>query len=220
MKITQFWLRCLGFAGILGGLLLFVGDMLFYYDVENTDFLVNMGKASDNRIIVSTVTALLAAWFYMLGLAQVYVAFKPSKPIVRTIVLLCFGAILISYGVIHGAYVAIATTAKVAMQNGLDITKSTALASKANDMLRLLVYPIFALLSVIFIFQVWKKKTLYPRWIVFFFPLIPFLLQGFIGKLLSGSLKIIVIGGYLNIMLIVFFLASTIALWSYKSKKS
>jgi hypothetical protein len=156
----------------------------------------------------------------MLGLVQVYIAFKPSKPIIRTIVLLCFASILISYGVIHGAYVAIAATAKVSVQNELDIHASTALASKANNVLRLLIYPIFAVLSIVFIHQVWQKKTLYPRWMVFFFPLIPFLFQGLLGSLLSGSIKIIIIGGYLNLMLVVFFLASTIALWFYKPNKN
>lgn len=220
MDITQGKLRFLGFMGVVGGLVLFAGDMLFYYDAQSTDILVNMGKAADNRIIASTVTALLASWFYMLGLVQVYIAFKPSKPIVCTIVLLCFASILISYGVIHGAYVAIAATAKVSVQNGLDIYATTALASKANNALRLLIYPIFAILSIVFIPQVWQKKTLYPRWMVFFFPLIPFLFQELLGRLLSGSIKIIVMGGYLNLMLVVFFLASTIALWHYLPNKN
>lgn len=218
MKANQLWIRILGLFGILGGLTLFVGDMLFYYAPNNTNLNENMANASDFRIIASAVTALLAAWFYVLGVGQVYHAFKPSKPIYRNTILFCFGAIVIAYGVIHGSYVAIATAAKLAVENNLDIDKSIALATEANTILRLFVYPIFGLLSVLFILQVWKKKTLYPRWIILFFPLIPFLIQGTICRNLSGKIWIIICGGYLNLILVVFFTASSIALWNINKK--
>ena len=216
MNTNNFWTRVLGIFGILGGITLFIGDMFFYYDTSNSNLYQNMGNASDSRIIYSAVTALLAAWFYMLGVIHVYQAFKPTKTIIKNIILICFAAITISYGVIHGAFVAIATSLKLAIQNNLDLNESIKLASEANNLLRLLVYPIFGLLSVLFIYQVWKKNTLYPRWIILFFPLIPFLVQDFICKNLSGSIWIIVCGGYLNHILIIFFTASTIALWNKK----
>ncbi len=219
MKINQFWLRVMGISGILGGLLLFTGDMLFYFDASSTNLKLNMGHASDNRIIASGITALLSAWLYMIGLGQVYIAFKPAKDYIRNIVLFSFAGILIAYGVIHGAYVAIATTAKLSSEYEIDMVTATALASKTNDMLRILVYPVFAVLSLFFISQVWKRKTLYPRWIILFFPLIPFLFQGIVSKVLTGSFWVIIIGGYLNLLLVVFFLASTIALWNSKSKQ-
>jgi hypothetical protein len=214
MKINPFWLRVMGICGILGGLLLFTGDMLFYYDANNTNLNLNMGNASDNRIIASGITALLSTWLYMIGLGQVYFAFKPTKDLIRNIVLFSFGGILIAFGIVHSAYVAIAATAKLSIEYKIDMASATALALKTNNMLRLLVYPIFGLLSFLFITQVWKRKTLYPRWIILFFPLIPFLFQGIVSKVLSGSLWVIVIGGYLNLLLVVFFLASTIALWN------
>lgn len=211
-----FWVRTLGVFGILGGLILFAGDMLLYYNPNTTNLTENMGNTSDSRIIWSTVTALLAAWFYTLGVFQVYFAFKPTTSIIKNIVVLGLGAITISYGVVHGEYVAIATSAKLALQNNIELNEAVALASEANNILRLMVYPIFGFVSLVFIVQVWKKKTLYPRWIVLFFPLVPFLLQGLICKNLSGSAWIIVCGGYLNLILAVFFTASTIALWNKK----
>jgi hypothetical protein len=217
MNTNNFWTRVLGIFGILGGLTLLSGDMLFYYDSFNSNLYENMGNASDLRIILSAVTALLAAWFYMLGVAHVYQAFKPSKPIIKNTILICFAAITISYGVVHGAFVAIATSSKLAIENNLDLNGSVALANEANNTLRLIVYPIFGLLSILFITQVWKRKTLYPRWIILFFPLIPFLIQDFICNNLSGNIWIIVCGGYLNHILIIFFTASTIALWNKKN---
>ena len=216
MIINNFWTRVLGIFGILGGITLLTGDMLFYYDPTNTNLFENMGNASDSRIIYSTITALLASWFYILGVIHVYQAFKPTKPLIKNTVLICFAAITISYGVVHGAFVAIATSSKLAIENNLNLNEAVLLASEANNILRLIVYPIFGLLSILFIIQVWKKNTLYPRWIILFFPLIPFLIQDFICKNLSGNIWIIVCGGYLNHILIIFFTASTIALWNKK----
>lgn len=208
----------MGLLGILGGLLLFAGDMLFYYDASSTNYLLTMGNASDTRIIWSGITALLAAWFYVIGVGQVYVAFQAVKPLVRNVVVFCFTSIMISYGIVHAAFVAIATTAKLAVVNNLDIETSTALASQVNQALRNLVYPIFAILSILFIYQVWKKKTLYPRWMILFFPAIPFVLQGLLEPILTGKWRVIFLGGFLNLIMIIFFTASTIALWNRGNK--
>ena len=162
MIINNFWTRVLGIFGILGGITLLTGDMLFYYDPTNTNLFENMGNASDSRIIYSAVTALLASWFYILGVIHVYQAFKPTKPLIKNTVLICFAAITISYGVVHGAFVAIATSSKLAIENNLDLNDSVALANEANNTLRLIVYPIFGLLSILFITQVWKRKHSIP----------------------------------------------------------
>lgn len=204
--------------GALGGLILFAGDMLFYYAGDSTDLKLNMGHSSDLRIMLSGISALLATWFYMIGLGQIYYAFKPASAKTRNIVIISFAAIFIAYGIVHAAYVAIAATAKLSVEHQLDMETATALASQTNNLLRFFVYPFFAVLSFVFIRQVWQKKTLYPQWMVFFFPLLPFLLSTFIGKILNGGLWVVIMGGYLNLMLVVFFLASTAALWNSKLK--
>ena len=93
MEINKFWSRLFGIFGIMGGLTLFSGDMLFYYDPLNTNLYENMGNASDSRIIISTITALIASWLYVLGSIHVYQAFKQTKPIIKNLVLFCFAAI-------------------------------------------------------------------------------------------------------------------------------
>ena len=217
--MSQNLLRFMGVSGIFGGFILFAGDMLFYYDDDSTNLLQNMGNASDNRIVISGLFALLAMWFYLIGLGQVYIAFKSVKKIIKHVVLVCFIGVLTTYGVVHAAYVAIATTAKLAIENNLDLETSTLLASQANDLLRVLGYPLFGVLSVLFISQVWQRKTLYPRWMVFFFPLLPFLFSGVLDRILTGKLWVIINGGFLNLILVIFFTASTIALWDIETKK-
>jgi hypothetical protein len=216
MHIKQSWFRIFGIFGVMGGLTLFAGDLLFYYNPSSIDLKLNMANSSDNRIVLSGIAGLFATWFYVLGLVQIYFAFKPSKPILKNIMIGSFAAILISYGVIHGAYVAIATSAKLALQNNLDIEQTTLLASETNNMMRLFIYPIFALMSYLFISEVWKKRTLYPRWIIIFFPLVTFLFKGAFVNITNNSLWIIINGGFFNLILVLFFAASTIALWNRK----
>jgi len=163
MEVNKFWSRLFGICGILGGLTLFSGDMLFYYDPVNSNLYENMGNASDFRIISSTITALIAAWLYVLGCIHIFQAFKSTKLIVKNLVLICFVSISIAYGVVHAAFVAIATSSKLAIENNLNLNQSVSLAVEANNILRLIVYPIFGLLSFLFITQVWKKKNIIPK---------------------------------------------------------
>jgi len=218
MKTSNTLVRLFGIIGIVGGMLLFAGDMLFYFDSESVNLKLNMGNSSDFRIKINGIIALLASWFYLLGLVQVYYAFGPAKVFARNIVIASFAAILISYGVIHGAYIAIAVASKIAVQHNMDIDNITALATEANFLMRIIIYPIFAVLSYFFITQVWKRQTYYPRWIIAFFPLVPFLFQGLLKNLLTGSLWVIFVGGFLNLIIVMFFIASTIALWNIERK--
>jgi hypothetical protein len=78
----------------------------------------------------------------------------------------------------------------------------------------MLIYPLFAILSVIFIWQVWQKKTLYPRWMILFYPLLAFILKDLIINLFSGNFRIIIEGGFLNLILVVFFTMSTVSFWN------
>lgn len=214
METDRSWLRIMGLAGVFGGLALFTGDMLFYYSSAGTDLNLNMGNASDARIVASGVAGLIGTWLYVVGAGQVFYAFKTTTTLARNTVTACFVAIFIAYGIVHGAYIAIATTARLSVEYQIDMETATDLAIQANNTLRLLIYPIFALLSYVFITRVWSRKTHYPRWMILFFPLIPFLFQGLISRSLSGSAWIVIVGGFFNLILVIFFAASTIALWN------
>ena len=209
-KQSAIWL---GLCGVLGSLVLFAGDMLFYFRGDSTDFVLNMGMASSQNIIASGITALIAAWLYALGAGQVYYAFQPAKKWQRLTVFFAFLAVMIAYGVIHGAFIAIATSAKSAVELGMAANALVGLARDANDALRAVVYIPFAIFTCLFIPLVWMRKTLYPRWIVFLSPVVLLLLNDLIVENLHGQWKVIIGGGYFNLMLTVFFLASTIGLY-------
>ena len=206
---TAFW--C-GLSGILGSVILFIGDMLLYYNGSNTSLVANMAKVSNERIVISGLCALLSAWLYTFASGQLYYAFQPAKKMMQLTAVFSFMAIMIAYGVVHAAYIAIATSAKNAAQQGLALESFTDLAFAANNALRLMAYIPFAIFTLVFIYAVWNKSTHYPRWMLLFCPIIPFLLNDFIISDLDGKIYTIIAGGYLNLILLLFFSASTIAL--------
>jgi len=203
----------LGISGILGSLTLLAGDMLFYYNGSQTDLIANMAAVSSQRIILSGLAALFATWLYVLGSGQIYYAFQPARRWLRLSVFLSFAAIMIAYGIVHGAYVAIAVAAQNASAAGLPPDAFTELAIAANNALRQITYLPFAVFTLLFIPAVWMRRTHYPRWMLLFSPIIPFALNGVVVGHLDGRWKTIIGGGYLNLILLLFFTASTIALW-------
>ncbi len=213
--LTATWL---GFSGILGSLVLFFGDMLFYYNGAQTDFISNMSIVSSERIIISGICSLISAWLYTLASGQIYFAFQPAKKWIRLTVFLCFLAVMISFGVVHAAYIAIATSAKNAVELGVTPYALTGLAVSTNNALRFLAYIPFGIFSILFVTTVWAKNTYYPRWLILFSPIIPFLLTDIIVSNLEGEIKAIVGGGYLNLIVLLFFCCSTFALWLKKKK--
>ena len=94
------------------------------------------------------------------------------------------------------------------------------LAITANNVLRYIAYFPFAIFSLVFIPAVWFKKSHYPRWIILLSPVILFLLRELIVGNFEGELKVIIGGGYLNLILLLFFASSTIALWLNRKTKS
>jgi len=206
----------LGGCGVLGSLLLFAGDMLFYYNGAHTNLLENMAYAAPERIILSAVFALLATWLYVAGAGQIYYAFQPENAFMRWVVFFSFVMIMIAYGVIHAAYVSIVTSAQNAVAVELPPQALTTLAITINQTMRRFVYLPFAVFTLGFTISVWRKQTHYPRWVLLFSPIVPFLLQGTIVSALEGSAKTIIGGGYLNLILLLFFTASTMALVTRK----
>jgi hypothetical protein len=59
-----------------------------------------------------------------------------------------------------------------------------------------------------------EKENLISKVDSSFFPLLPFVIQQPICERLSGSIWIVICGGYLNLILMLFFTGSTIALWN------
>ncbi len=209
---TRAMILAYGLAGVAGALVLFAGDMLFYYQPGSDDFLANMAAAAPGRVVASGLCALLAAWLYALGSGQVYLALAPAAAWLRALVFGSFAAVMIAYGVIHGAYVAIVVAARNAAAAGQNPAAAVELAWRANEAMRDVTMIPFAVFTVFFTWAVLTGRSLYPRWVLVFSPVVLYLLKGPLVSRLSGGWLVVLGGGYLNLLLLVFFAVSTTAL--------
>ena len=115
--------------------------MLIYYLPGSTPTHGNMTLLSDQRVAHSTLISLISAHLHLQNTLQLWLAFAPVLRLFRILATVSFVAVLSSYGVIRGHYMAITETARLAVQHGLDIRETTALAWKSDHLLRWSVYP-------------------------------------------------------------------------------
>ena len=208
-----------GISGIMGGLLLFMGDMLLFYAPVATDKFEVMGHLPAWRIVLSGQSALLAVSFYVLACGQIQHAFEPTKKWLRWTVCGSFVFIMLAYGVVHGAFIAVAVAAQIAVDLDLPAQALSALAVTSNDAIRQLVYPVFGLFSVLFVVAVWTRQTAYPRWLALCSPATFFVVREPLVSRLPENLQSVVDGGYLNLIIVVFFSLATSALWMAQEPK-
>lgn len=196
-----------GIIGIIGAILMFIGDMLLYYTPNSfdyeTEFLTVLGQSSVNRLFWGGFLGPIAAFLYCIGFYQLYLVIKPK--FWKFFVFLILSLSIIVGGAFHShfTYMGLAS------------------AEKQNELLNLIKNSIttyylltaglgfigFLALSVLIAF----RKTLFPRWIILCTPLILFL--GFTpAKSLPAPFAVIIAGGWMNIIHIVFFTVSTLYL--------
>ena len=72
---------------------------------------------------------------------------------------------MLAYGGVHGAFIAVAVAAQIAVDLDLPAQALSDLAVTSNGAIRQLVYPVFGLFSVLFVVAVWTRQTAYPRWL-------------------------------------------------------
>jgi hypothetical protein len=69
-------------------------------------------------------------------------------------------------------------------------------------------------LSLMMIYGIVNETSLYPWWMVFFLPVIIYLLKTPIVRILKGHFRELVNDSYENISLLVFFIISSLVLWN------
>jgi hypothetical protein len=130
------------------------------------------------------------------------------------LVALTFAAVMIGYGLSHTAYFSIAVGAKIASQHGSDVESGGKPGTTLFQRLVSITYIPVAISSLITFYGIIAGKSMYPRWMVVFLPIVLYLLKAPVMRLLSGRIKELVHDSYDNMVLFVFYLLSTIVLWN------
>jgi hypothetical protein len=212
---TTWALRCSGLSGIIGSLFFICGDLLYnHVPGSSASPAAKMGKLPTSRLIHAGTLGLFGCWFYVLAAWHLYLAFRPAGEVFAFILLLAFGAVMICYGISHTAYFSIAAGAHVAADNGTDLETGGHLGNAFFQRLVTTTYVPVGISSLMMLYGIVTGRSLYPRWMVIFLPVIVYLLKTPLVRILKGRLRELVNDSYDNIVLFVFYLISTLVLWN------
>jgi hypothetical protein len=212
---TTWAVRLSGISGILGAILFIFGDLLYNHvpGSKNSPAL-KMSKMPESRLLTAGILGLIGCWFYILASLHLYIAFRPSGDLFAFILLLSITAVMICYGISHTAYFAIATGAKVADKLGSDAETGGKLGNNFFKRLVYITYIPVSIFSVMMIFGIITGRSMYPRWMVVFLPIVIYLLKTPITRILKGRLREILNDSYDNLVLFIFYIISTVVLWN------
>ena len=209
--LTAVWI------GLAGALLMFAGDMLLYYTPE--DFSYGPKSSSEEKInaIIDVMKALparrvmaggmlgpVAAFLYCVGFYHiVLITNEQSHTLALAAFLLsCFGIITGGAYHSHCAYLGLL---------GDDRDRAALnTAAKYFQKLPLLLYAGEGIGFLLLIFLIVTGKTALPRWMFLLSPGILFLLKPIVGRLPKG-IRIIVSGGWTNLISVIYYAAVLIA---------
>lgn len=217
-------------AGLLGGLLLFIGDLMFYLGPipEHVDYKVmnivpvpieNMANVEDWRLVTTVICALFSSWLYALGAFALYYLFKQSNKTLAILSAVLFGFVAIGIGIVHVLYFAAGISAKNAYMMGADYHTAVSASFLSIFTFELLAYIIIVpafVLTIIYYFLVLRKQSLLPKWSVLFFPTTIIIAQYLVDLLPKSLFKIILLGGSINLSMILYFLSLVIMFYRKK----
>jgi hypothetical protein len=208
--------RLCGIAGVLGALIMGTGDLLYYHIPGSKLSLVDrMSSLPQKRLVTAGIFGLIGSWLYMLSVFHIYFAFLSVGTGFALSVSFSFAMVAIAYGVAHASYYAIASTAKVARENDLDVEAAGKIGEALFSRVVLVTYIPVAISMLLMLYGIFSGRSAYPIWMVIFLPIVPYLLRIPILKILSGRAHELVRDSYDNFVLLLFFIMSTIVLWNH-----
>lgn len=191
--------------GLIGALLMFMGDMVLYYSKDDyvSDGTLNpiieiMKEESRGRLYAGGIIGPLAAFVYCIGYYHLVLVMNEQYQTMGWICFFinCLGIICGGAYHSHCAYLGLITRhdAKVALEEihkYLNVQKVVAFGLQGIGFLLLAIYIVL-------------QWTIFPWWVAMFSPGILFLLFPFTRKLQKG-LHMIIGGGWTNLISVIYY---------------
>ncbi len=209
--------RLAGLSGLAGALLFFAGDMLFYgHFGPGANFaegmLATVMRASPERLFAGGLVGPLAAGLCMVGFWHVYLNMRPSNALLSRLIFMLFLALMVAGSAVHTLWTAKGLALKYCYGHGAPcadlLTAIKSYWTLAYDLGAIPGY-IGAVLLVVFVLL---RKTRYPRWTVIANPAVLSMLSPLAARVPS-PLGAILVGGFTNLSIAVFFLTSVSTTW-------
>lgn len=203
-------------AGLLGSLLMFAGDLLLYFttdpliDVEK-DLLTSMGQVPTARLFAGGIVAPFAMALYILGFYHLYLRTDIGhKPWGRwASILLCMG--ILFGGSYHAFFPA------------FGIVSAEGQAQLIEPLLGYLSwlggigFTLLALGWLLYAYLILRKWADFPRWAVLFLPIVTVWLMG-VWNTLPTPLPVIIAGGWLSLIFSIFYIVALVTMKRTKKK--
>jgi hypothetical protein len=209
--------RLAGLSGIAGALLFFAGDMLFYGHIGSganfaEGMLATVVRASQERLFAGGLVGPVAACLCIVGFWHVYLNIRHSNVLLGRLLFMLFSILMVAGSAVHTLW-----TAK-----GLALKYCYGQGGPCSDLLAAmksywtLAYDLGAIPgyigAVLLVGLVLLRKTYYPRWTVLANPAVLIMLSP-IADRVPSPLGAILVGGFTNLSIAVFFLVSVSTTW-------
>jgi hypothetical protein len=210
--------RLAGVSGLLGALLFFAGDMLFYgHFGSGANFregmLDTVRRASFARLYAGGLVGPIAACLCILGFWHVYRNVNPPRRLFAKLMLVCFVVLMVFGSAVHALW----TAKGLAIQNcyGNDDIGCRTTISSVNSYWAL-AYNLGAipgyLGAILLIVLISLGKTRYPKWTILANPAFLILISP-LAERIPAPFGAIVVGGSANLAIAFFFLMSILTTW-------
>ena len=207
-------IKITGIIGILAASLMYAGDMFLYFTTETIsnfeeEIIKTLGEVSITRLTIGGLIGPFAAFLYVIGFYQIYLAIKPSHKKMAKVIFVLLSLGILYGGAFHSHFTYLGFISSTNSAETLQLAEAYA---KINSYLMILP-AIIAHIALVFL--ILKNKTYYPKWMVLFSPVVLLWFSGIL-QLLPQPFMIIIAGGWNNIIFILLFSMSTITLLKKK----
>lgn len=200
-------------AGLAGAALMFAGDMLLYYtpkdfaygpkssSAEKIQAITDvMKELPEKRVMTGGMLGPISAFLYCVGFYHIVLMTDESmKPIaVAAFLISCFG--IITGGAYHSHCTYLGLLGEDRFADALQAVE------KYFQKMPLIFYAGEGIGFLLLIVLIVSGHTILPRWMFLLSPGILFLLKPAVGRLPKG-IRIIVLGGWTNLISVIYYLA-------------
>lgn len=222
--LSRTFVRALGVLGTMGGFLLIVIDLIYYFDPTQDwkPFVVyyNLGRVSPWRTMVAETLLLPACLLCVCGGLQVYLAFGPAPRIAQAVVGGSFSCFICSFCMLTMLQAVASTFARIAIDSGLDEVLVYEEPFQADRWFRNALLVCQLVFAIAYLPSVYLGKTHYPRWMCATIPLMLIIfrlpLMRLVQWLESSLLTQLIAAPIHKYAIFLFYLTSTITLWDAK----
>jgi hypothetical protein len=216
MKIIN--LQRLSLFGVFGSLLMFTGDMLLYYEPVSGieyDSVSRMGEMPIYRLIAGGIIGPIASIFSIIGAYLFYIVFRSENKILAKFLFVSFGILFVFAGSYHAIFPNFGFIGRLpeSMQSQQIIFIRTYLKS-----INIAIYFFGTVWTFILFYLVLFRKTLYPKWMLFFTPTLLIMLSSLIKDYVPYPLGAIVYGGWINLSFMLYFIVCFVNFRKNKNK--